>query len=864
MANMMGVNGTRVCEAKITFPDYGGPITGNSISIQGHAWAPSPNFQNYTLEYAPNAPLSDPLNWTAITTSTQAVQGGTLHNWDVSSLPDGRYTLRLTARNTQNALYRDRIEFIRDTYSDGNYQNATEIFANPLTYHAVADRNLTSGDNDWFAVQCVAGHAYEFKTSALTGDTDTILDLYQTNGTTRIARNDDYPAGTLTSRVAWTCTSSGRYYVRVFGWGSPSAPGSYRVHFIGLLKDGQEPDGSSATANPLTVNGPASHYSIVPAGDVDWMSFAGTAGQTYTMEVTRARATSPMTLDLIDTDGSTVLLSGSMGSDNRVRVLNWTCPQTGTYYLRAAAGSGAAGHYVARVYEKEDLLFQETFEVVGDDLWTPTTGNWAVSGGAYVDQSNADTPHYSHGGLTTWTDIVVDGKVRFQNPSSSGAGNAGIILRYVDDDSLIVARIRQDNRVQLLQYENGTPEIVASVSRSFSPGVTYPMRVTFEGPFITVDVGGTVMQGVFSPRFVSGDLALRSYGSQGVFDDLKVWRPGPGTLIDFLLHVPPMPPGRVGAPYVPVTLGASGGTSPYTFAGIGGNPPPPGLTVSAAGVISGTPTASGSFILHVKAEDSADRLRTGAVPITIVPVVAGDNSPPTVTFVHPQDGNEFPANTENLQVDVIDVSAVRAVDFRVNGGTYTPMTYMGTDRYESPLPLTEGFNTVEVRAEDYAANVGVSAITVELDTTPPILTLGTYQSGCLVTAQNITLDGTALDAVSVTVDGNPATTFDAFSGAWTADLSLIYGANQVTVVATDNFSRTATLLVDIYFRLKGDVDGDGDVDDDDALLTAQFEAGEVTPSAMQQVVGDVDENGVLDINDVYAIRRVGAGEMTFP
>src|SRR3974390_1961601 len=64
-----------------------------------------------------------------------------------------------------------------------------------------------------------------------------------------------------------------------------------------------------------------------------------------------------------------------------------------------------------------------------------------------------------------------------------------------------------------------------------------------------------------------------------------------------------LPQAILGAPYT-VALQASGGTSPYSWKLTNGSAPP-GLTLSASGVISGTPTRTGSYLLNVEATDSA-------------------------------------------------------------------------------------------------------------------------------------------------------------------------------------------------------------------------------------------------------------------
>jgi hypothetical protein len=58
-----------------------------------------------------------------------------------------------------------------------------------------------------------------------------------------------------------------------------------------------------------------------------------------------------------------------------------------------------------------------------------------------------------------------------------------------------------------------------------------------------------------------------------------------------------------------VTLVATGGTTPYAWSLISGNLPS-GLALSSAGVISGTPTASGTFNFTVRATDSAGSPQT--------------------------------------------------------------------------------------------------------------------------------------------------------------------------------------------------------------------------------------------------------------
>ncbi|MFN7974887.1 MAG: putative Ig domain-containing protein [Acidobacteriota bacterium] len=80
-----------------------------------------------------------------------------------------------------------------------------------------------------------------------------------------------------------------------------------------------------------------------------------------------------------------------------------------------------------------------------------------------------------------------------------------------------------------------------------------------------------------------------------------------------------LPVGTQGTPYG-ATLTASGGSAPYTFAVTSGSLPA-GLSLSAAGVISGTPSAAGSSGVTITATDAAGC--TGSHPYTITINPAG-------------------------------------------------------------------------------------------------------------------------------------------------------------------------------------------------------------------------------------------------
>lgn len=78
-------------------------------------------------------------------------------------------------------------------------------------------------------------------------------------------------------------------------------------------------------------------------------------------------------------------------------------------------------------------------------------------------------------------------------------------------------------------------------------------------------------------------------------------------------------PATVGVPYSQA-LGGSGGTAPFGFAVTGGALPP-GLTLSGAGLLAGTPTTAGRFSFTVTAADAGGCAGVATYAVTVCPIV---------------------------------------------------------------------------------------------------------------------------------------------------------------------------------------------------------------------------------------------------
>jgi C1A family cysteine protease len=99
----------------------------------------------------------------------------------------------------------------QDAYeSDDTYTNAKTITVNGATQHHIFHQN---GDVDWVQFAVTAGSAYTITTSNLGTSNDTLLELYDTNGTTKL--RDDDCIGLASCINNWAAPNNGTYFIRV-------------------------------------------------------------------------------------------------------------------------------------------------------------------------------------------------------------------------------------------------------------------------------------------------------------------------------------------------------------------------------------------------------------------------------------------------------------------------------------------------------------------------------------------------------------------------------------------------------------------------------------------------------------------------
>lgn len=116
--------------------------------------------------------------------------------------------------------------------------------------------------------------------------------------------------------------------------------------------DVYEPDDTSGEANAIVVDGAAQQHTIDPSGDEDWVSFAVTAGWSYSIWTAEGTPADSMDtiLGLYDSDGTTLLYEDDDGGEGVYSQIDFTAPASKTVYARVTGYAGTStGAYALQV-----------------------------------------------------------------------------------------------------------------------------------------------------------------------------------------------------------------------------------------------------------------------------------------------------------------------------------------------------------------------------------------------------------------------------------------------------------------------------------------------------------------------------------
>jgi len=255
-----------------------------------------------------------------------------------------------------------------------------------------------------------------------------------------------------------------------------------------------------------------------------------------------------------------------------------------------------------------------------------------------------------------------------------------------------------------------------------------------------------------------------------------------------------LPDATIGAAYSQ-SLAASGGTTPYTWSLTGGALPA-GITLSSAGVVSGTPTQAGSFSPVFTVTDSANRTASRTIALTV--------GGPTLAIAPTTLPNGVAGTAYNQALSTTGGTA--PYTYAVSGGSLPPGITVSNTGTVSGTPSAAGNYSFTVRSTDSSTGTGAPfsttrtyALTIDAPTitvapaTLPNPTVGVAYS------QTVTASGgTAPYTFAITAGAIPAGTTFGNSGTLSGTPTAA-GTFNFTVTATDNGgftgSRTYTVAV---------------------------------------------------------------------
>jgi uncharacterized protein YhjY with autotransporter beta-barrel domain len=228
------------------------------------------------------------------------------------------------------------------------------------------------------------------------------------------------------------------------------------------------------------------------------------------------------------------------------------------------------------------------------------------------------------------------------------------------------------------------------------------------------------------------------------------------------------------------SLAASGGSTPYTWSLTGGALPA-GLTLSSAGVISGTPTQAGSFNPVFTVTDSANRTASRTIAVNVsAPTLA-------ITPTTLPDGVAGTAYSRSLGTS----GGTAPYTYTLSAGTPPPGVTISSAGNVTGTPSTPGNYSFTVRSTDSSTGVGApfsTTRTFSVTISAPTITVAP------ATLPNPTV-GVAYSQTVTAAGGTAPYTFAVTAGALPAGMSLAGGgalSGTPTAAGTFNFTVTAT------------------------------------------------------------------------
>ncbi|HUK15634.1 MAG TPA: putative Ig domain-containing protein [Bryobacteraceae bacterium] len=314
--------------------------------------------------------------------------------------------------------------------------------------------------------------------------------------------------------------------------------------------------------------------------------------------------------------------------------------------------------------------------------------SWSISSGSLPQ------------GLTLSTAGVISG-------TPSAAGNSSFTVQVKDNSGATATKQLSItvNPPPLTITTSSLPNGMAGASYSQTlaasggtGGYTWSISAGSLPQGLTLSVAGTISGTPSAAGNSSLTVQVKDSSGVAAIEPLSITiTPAPLTITTSSL-----PNGMAGASYSQ-TLAAGGGTGGYTWS-ISSGSLPQGLTLSAAGTISGTPSAAGNFSFTVQVKDSSGAAATKPLSITV-------NPPPlTITTSSLPNGMAGSSYSQTLTAS----GGTGAYTWSISSGSLPPGLTLSAPGIISGTPSAAGTSNFTARAQDTSGATAARQFTIAI------------------------------------------------------------------------------------------------------------------------------------------------------